>query len=293
MTLLSVYQAIIAPGFFASRPVQTALLIGSGAAVVSAAVGIFTILRGQSFAGHALSDISSAGGALAFLVGFAPLWGFLGIAAAAALALEAVGLRRTQERDMTTGIVFGAGLGVTALLLHFAVASRSSGGAAISVMFGSIFAIPGSLVAPALAVGLGAMALLAVMWRPLLLASVHRDLAAARGVPVALVGLLHLLILALAVTLSAMTIGAILSTALLIGPAAAAMRLTARPGCAVLLAMLFGLLSCWGGILLAYDSYGWTPGRPWPVSFFIVGLIALFYLLSGLRLPGAAQTRQA
>jgi len=282
MTFLN---SLIMPAFFANAPVQTALMIGGGAAIVSAAIGVFTIIRGQAFAGHALSDISSSGGALSFLLGFASLWGFLGVAALAALAMEAAGLRRTKERDLATGIVFGTGLGITALLLHFAVATQSSSGAAISVMFGSIFAIPRDLVLPSLAVGLGALLLLCAMWRPLLLASVHPDLAAARGVRVNLVGVLHLLVLALAVTLSAMTIGAILSTALLIGPAASAMRLTARPGRAVLLAATFGVVSCWGGVLLAYDSYGWTPGRPWPVSFFIVALVCMIYVLSGLRRP--------
>jgi zinc/manganese transport system permease protein len=288
---MTLFDAIIAPGFFTNAPVQTALIVGGGAAVVSAAIGVFTVIRGQSFAGHALSDVSSAGGSLAFLGGFAPLWGFLGIAVLATMALEAVGLRRARERDLATGVVFGAGLGLTALLLHFAIASRSSSGAAISVMFGSIFAIPSELILPSLAVAAGALVLLGAIWRPLLLASVHPDLAAARGVHVELVGFLHLLVLALAVTLSAMTIGAILSTALLIGPAAAAVRLTRSPGQAVLLAAVLGLLACWGGILLAYDSYGWTPGHPWPVSFFIVSLIFAIYLVSGLRRP--ARPREA
>jgi zinc/manganese transport system permease protein len=286
---MTLFDALVAPGFFTNGPVQTALIVGGGAAVVSAAVGVFTVIRGQSFAGHALADVSSAGGSLAFLGGFAPLWGFLGIAVLAAMALETVGLRRARERDLATGVVFGAGLGLTALLLHFAIATRSSSGAAISIMFGSIFAIPSGVVLPALTVGAGGLILLGAIWRPLLLASVHPDLAAARGVRVALVGLLHLLVLALAVTLSAMTIGAILSTALLIGPAAAAVRLTRSPGHAVLLAAGLGLVACWGGILLAYDSYGWTPGHPWPVSFFIVSLVFAIYLLSGLRLRASHQ----
>jgi zinc/manganese transport system permease protein len=77
-----------------------------------------------------------------------------------------------------------------------------------------------------------------------------------------------------------MTIGAILSTALLIGPAAAALRIANRPATAIALAIIFGLISCWGGILLAYDSYTWTPGHTWPVSFFIVAIIFMIYLLS-------------
>jgi len=269
--------------FLSSAPVQTALAVSAGAAVVSAMIGVFTIIRGQSFAGHALADISSAGGAGAYLVGVSPMLGFLGVAALGAGALEVLGVGRARERDLVTGIVLGAGLGVTALLLYLDVTTRSTSGAAVSVMFGSMFSIPPGVVAPALVIGAGAACAMAVIYRPLLLCSVAPELAAAAGLRSRLVGFLHLLVLALAVTLSAMTVGAILSTALLIGPAAAALRVTRRPGAAIAVAAGIGLASAWGGIWLAYDSYGWTPGRTWPVSFFIVSLIFAAYLLSGLR----------
>jgi zinc/manganese transport system permease protein len=280
--MISLLNAVFAPGFFTSGPVQTALLIGGGGAIVSGLVGVFTVIRGQTFAGHALADVSSTGGSASFLLGINPLLGFLGMAAFAAGVMELAGLRRVKERDLVTGIVLGAGLGLTALLLYFDVTTRSTTGAAVSVMFGSMFAIPASLVLPTLAVGLGAILIVAAIYRPLLLSSVDPGLAAVQGVPVRAVGLLHLLVLSLAVTLAAMTIGAILSTALLIGPAAAALRLARRPGLAILLAALIGLGATWGGILLAYDSYDWTPGHVWPVSFFIVTIIFVVYLLAGL-----------
>ncbi|MCB8880719.1 metal ABC transporter permease [Acidisoma cellulosilytica] len=292
---MSVLDLLFAPGFFASAPVQTALIIGSAAAIVSALIGVFTVLRGQSFAGHALSDISSAGGSVAFLLGISALWGFLGVAVLAAGALELAGLRRAKERDLVTGIVLGAGLGLTALLLHLDIGTRSSGGAAISVMFGSIFAIPASMVLSMLGVSAVAVLLIGLIYRPLLLTSLDPNLASAQGVRVHAVGLLHLLILSLAVTLSAMTIGAILSTALLIGPAAAAVQIARRPGRALILAVLFGLIATWGGVLLAYDSYAWTPGQAWPVSFFITSLAFLIYLGARLwkRLPIARRTAEA
>jgi zinc/manganese transport system permease protein len=279
---MSLLDALVAPGFFTSGPVLTAAIIGGGAAIVSGLVGVFTVLRGQSFAGHALADVSSAGGSVSFLLGINPLLGFLGVAVLAAGVMEVAGLRRARERDLVTGIVLGAGLGLTALFLYFDATTQSTTGAAISVMFGSMFAIPASLIPLTLAVGSGAVLVTGLIYRPLLLTSLDPDLAAVRGVPVRIIGLLHLLVLSLAVTLSAMTIGAILSTALLIGPAAAALRVARRPGHAILLAMLIGLGATWGGILLAYDSYDWTSGHSWPVSFFVVTLIFAAYLLSGL-----------
>jgi len=275
-------SAVFAPGFFASDPVRTAMLIGGGAAIVSAIAGVFTIIRGQSFAGHALADVSSAGGAASFLLGVNPMFGFLGMAVLAAGVMELIGINRARERDLVTGIVLGAGLGLTALLLYFDVTTHSTTGAAISVMFGSMFALPASLVAPALAVGAGVILVVIAIYRPLLLCSLDATLAEVQGINLRLIGLLHLTMLSLAVTLSAMTIGAILSTALLIGPAAAALRLVKRPGAAICLAALIGLGSVWGGILLAYDSYDWTPGHGWPVSFFIVTIIFAIYLLTGL-----------
>lgn len=279
--MASLLSLLVEPGFFTSEPVRTAVVIGAAAAVVSGVVGVFTVIRGQSFAGHALADISSAGGAASFLLGINPLLGFLVMGVIGAATMELARVDRASERDLVTGIVLGAGLGLSALLLYWDVTSMSTTGAAITVMFGSMFAIPAEIIPLALVVGIGALVTVAVLYRPLLLSSLNPDLAAVRGVPVRLVGLLHLIVVALAVALSAITVGAILSTALLIGPAAIALNLAKRPGLAVLLAAAIGVATTWGGILIAYDSYQWTGGHGWPVSFCIVTLIFLTYLVAG------------
>ena len=271
---------LLAAGFLTSAPVHTALLVGGGAAVISGVVGVFTVIRGQAFAGHALADVSSAGGSLAFLLGVNPILGFLGMAGAAAAGMEAVGVRRLRGRDLATGVVLGAGLALAALFLYLDSTTTSTTGAAITVMFGSMFAIPAATGRLAAVVGGAALAGVALMYRPLLLASVDADLAAAQGVRVGGAGLVYALVLALSVALSAVTVGAILSTALLIGPAATALRLSRRPGQAMLVAAAIGLAATWLGILLAYDSYVWTPGHGWPVSFFIVTLIMAAHLLA-------------
>ncbi len=276
----SIANVVFEPGFFTSQPVHTAMIIGGAAAIVSGVIGVFTVIRGHSFAGHALADVSSAGGSAAFLLGINPLIGFVVMAIIAACGIEAIGVRRARERSLATGIVLGAGLGLSALFLYFDVTSHSTTGAAITVMFGSMFAIPAAMVPLALVTGLSALLVTALLYRPLLLSSLDPDLAAVRGINLRLVGFLHLVVLALAVALSAMTIGAILSTALLIGPAAVALRLARRPGWAVLLSAIVGLVATWGGILLAYDSFYWTSAHGWPVSFFIVMIIFVTYVLA-------------
>jgi len=283
---------MIGAGFFANGPVQVALLIGGGAAVVSAVVGVFTVMRGQSFAGHALADISSAGGSASLLLGIPALAGFLAMAALGAGGMELIGARQIRERDLVTGIVLGAGLGLTALFLYLDISMTSASGAANTVMFGSMFAIAPSTVPLALGVGAVAVAVSAVLYRPLLLIAIDPDLAAIRGVNARLLGLVHLLVLAIAVALSAMTIGAILSTALLIGPAAAALRVATRPVWAIVLAVIIGLMATWGGIALAYDSFYWTPGHGWPVSFFVVLIVFVSYIAAG-PIGGALARRRA
>lgn len=274
--------AIFAPGFFSNSAVHTALIVGGVVAVVSAIVGTFTVMRGQSFAGHSLADIGTAGGSAAFLAGVPALYGFVAFNACAAGAMELIGIRRPRGRDVATGIVLGASLGLAALFLYEDSISTSTSSATVTVLFGSIFTLTSSV---AIVAGFSVLAvgLVAVLYRPLLLSTLSADLAAARGVPVRLVGIGYLLALAVAVSLSAITIGAILSTALLIGPAATALRLVSQTGLAMALAALIGVAAVWLGILLAYDSTSWTKGgEGWPVSFFIVAVVWAFYLLAQL-----------
>ena len=277
-------HSIIGPGFFSNQPVHVALAVGAVVALVSAVVGVFTVLRGQSFAGHSLADVATAGGAGAFLAGFGALFGFVAGAVAGAGAIEAIDVRRARGRDLAAGIVLSAALGLAALFLYLDATTAGTTGASQEILFGSIFTIDTATVAVGAAFGAGCLALTAALARPLQLTADSDDIAAARGVPVRAVGLLHMLTLALAVGLSSLAIGAILSTALLIGPAAIALRLTRRVGPAVAAACAVGIGSTWLGVLLSYDSYYWTAGhRGWPVSFFVVAVIFVGYLATSLR----------
>jgi len=282
---------IFEPGFFDSTTVQTAVLVGAVVALVAAAVGVFTVMRGQSFAGEALGDIGTTGGSGAFLIGVGPLWGFVAISVVAAAAMELIGIQRPRGRDLATGIVLGAALGLAALFFDLLATYHSNTGATVTILFGSIFVIASSTIPLAILLSAIVLVIVAVLYRPLLLSSMSAELAAARGIPVRAVGALYLLALALSVALAAITIGTILSTALLIGPAATALRLTRRPGTAILAAGLIGIGATWLGIVLAYDSYAWPPiHRGWPVSFFVVTIIFVLYLLAGV--PELWRTRK-
>src|SRR6201996_322063 len=255
---------LIEPGLLASSPVRVALLVGTVVAITSAVVGVFTVTRGQSFAGHSLADVATTGGSGAFLVGLNQFWGFLAFGVTAAVMLEVIGVQRRRGRDVATGVVLGAALGLAALFLYLGSQHSSTTGASFTVLFGSIFVIQSSTI-------------------PALVAS---GVVAVRGVPVRAVGVAYLVALAISVSLSSVAIGAVLSTALLIGPAATALRIAKGPVRAMAAAAAIGVAITWLGILLAYDSYYWPPhGHAWPGSFFIVALVVVAYLLTSLRRP--------
>jgi zinc/manganese transport system permease protein len=281
------------PGFFSSEPVHVAVVVGGIVAVVSSVVGVFTVTRGQSFAGHSLADVSTAGGSGAFLLGMNPLFGFVGGGVIGAGVMEMIGIRRVRGRDLATGIVLGASIGLAALFLYLGTTSSSTTGASQQILFGSIFSTDSSTIPVVVIFSIVCMLIIGFVARPLLLSSIDTDMAAAAGVSVRIVGLLYMLALALAVGLSALAIGAILSTALLVGPAAISLRLTKRIGWTLLTASLVGVANTLLGVLLAYDSFDWSSShQAWPVSFFIVILIFLEYLVTEIPAVRTAATRR-
>ncbi|HLJ99239.1 MAG TPA: metal ABC transporter permease, partial [Streptosporangiaceae bacterium] len=237
----------------------------------------------QSFAGHSLADIATTGGSGAFLIGVNQFWGYLVFGAVAAGIMEAIGVQRRRGRDVATGVVLGGALGLAALFLYLGAQHTSTTGASFTILFGSIMVITTSTVPALIASAVVALGTVLILARPLLLTSLSPEVARARGVPVRTIGAVFLIALAVSTALSAVIIGAVLSTALLIGPAATALRVTRAPVPAMLIASGIGVVSVWLGVLLAYDSYYWPPhGKSWPVSFFVVAVIVGGYLVTYL-----------
>src|SRR5277367_4039198 len=134
-----VLTAIFEPGFFSSPQVHVAIALGGVVAVVSAVTGVFTVMRGQSFGGHALGDVSAAGGSGALLIGLSPIAGFVGLGIVGAGVMDLIGVQRLRGRDLATGIVLGAAIGMSALFLYLDASSGATTGATQQILFGSIF----------------------------------------------------------------------------------------------------------------------------------------------------------
>ena len=273
---------IFEPGLWSNPAVRSGLGVGAVVAAISAFVGLFTVVRSQSFAGHALADVATAGGAGAGLAGVSTLAGFVVGSILGAGAIEAFGVQRVRQRDVATGVVLGGATGFSALFLYLITLHSSRTGSTQLILFGSLFSLPTS-TAPVVLLIAGAVALvLVVLGRTLLFVTVSPETARARGVAVARVGLIFTVMVAVTVGLSSIVVGSVLSTALLIGPPAAALRLGRRWSSTVLVAMALGVGAVVLGIVMSYDSFYWWPShRSLPVSSCVVTLVVLELLLTG------------
>lgn len=252
------------------------------AALLAAPVGYLLVLRAQAFAAEASMDICFAGATGAALVGVSPLGGMVVFALFSAVGLGALG-GRARGRGVEVGMVlsFAMGLGVLFLSLR-SRSSASHANAAVGILFWSLLSVQWADIVRMLVLEVVALMALLVMFRPLLYATVDPSSATARGVPVRALSVAFLAVLALAAASCTLVVGVLLATALLIAPAAAAARITHRPGTTILSAAGFGLFIAWGGLVVAFAG----PWRHPPAGFAFSALAALVYgvsLAAGLR----------
>jgi zinc/manganese transport system permease protein len=241
---------------------------GTAVAVIAGVTGFFAVLRGSTFAAHAIPNGAFAGAAGAALLGLNPFVGLAVFSAAGALGIA--GLSRRARSDVATALTFVMMLGVGALFVSWSTQYAQE---AYSLLFGEVFGISASEVLPIAVLGAVSVAVLVFMFRPLLLSSALPEVAEARGVPPRRMELVFLLVMALATSMTVPVVGALLMFSLMIGPAAAARSLTARPGLAITLSVVIALVTVWAAIAASYQSN-------WPLGFF-VGVIGAAFFLGG------------
>ncbi len=246
---------------------RNAFEAGTVIAIVAAIIGYFVVLRRSAFATHALGHTGFSGAAAAVLVGVSPEYGLLLFTMTAGTGMALLG-NRASNRDVEIGTVlaFALGLGLLFLSLYQGYATE-----AYSILFGEVLGISAAGVSFTLWAGLAALAAVAIIYRPLLFASLDEDVAEAKGLPMLFLGLAFMLLLAVTISMAVQIIGVLLIFALMVTPAAIAVRLTSRVGTAVVYAILISLTATWGGLFVGFYVNA-------PVSFFITGIIFAEYL---------------
>jgi zinc/manganese transport system permease protein len=251
---------------------RNAFLAGTSVALVAGLIGYFTLLRQLAFAGDALSHMTFAGALGAALFSLNPLIGLFGLTALIGAGIGTLG-ERARARDEVVGIAlaWALGLGVLVNSLYTTSAGGASSALGIKTLFGSILGVQAIQAYLVALIGVGVALVLLLIARPLLFASIDPDVAAARGVPTRLLGVGFLVLLAITVAEATQVTGALLIFALLILPAATALRLTSRPYLGMALSSLLALAITWVGLALTfYTSF--------PATFLISALSCLCYM---------------
>ena len=258
--------------------VQNSVWAGALLGVVGGLIGVFVMQRDMAFAVHGISELSFAGASAALLFGFDVVTGSIVGSILAAGIIGWLGAR-ARDRNSIIGVLmpFGLGLGILFLSLYNGRSANR-----FSLLTGQIVSVQSGQLGVLAVICLVALAALVLMWRPLRFDSLDPESAAARGVPTTAVSLGFMLLLCLVVAVAVHIIGALLVMALLVTPAAAAMRVATGPLSVPLLSALFGFVSAVGGILLAVAG-------TLPVSPYITTISFAIYLVC--RLVGARRGR--
>ena len=246
---------------------QHAYEAGTVVAIIAGIIGYFIVIRRSSFAAHALSHIGFSGGAFAVLIGISPIYGLLMFTSIGGLGIAALG-RKASSRDVQIGSVlaFMLGLGVLFLSLYTGYATE-----AYSILFGEILGVSYPAVLLTLISGAIILAVTAAVYRPLLFSSLDEDVAEAKGMPVLWIGVIFMLLVAAVTSFAVQVVGVLLIFALMVTPAATAQLLAKRPRQVIIFSVVIALLATWFGLFISFYT-------PYPVSFFICGIVFFFYL---------------
>ena len=246
--------------------VQNALLAALLLGIVSGAIAPLIVMRKMSFAAHSTGELALMGAAAALLFGFSVSWGALIGAVLAAVALTALGQR---EQDAIVAVILSFGMGLSVLFIYL-YPGRSS--AAFSLLTGQIVGVSSASLGILAVLAVLVVVTMALLWRPLLFATVDPVLAATSGVKVRVLALVFAALIGVVASQGVQIVGALLLIALLITPGAAAVKVTSNPVLAVVLSGIFSVVSAVGGLVASL-----APGLP--VSVFVTTLSFVIYLV--------------
>jgi zinc/manganese transport system permease protein len=250
-------------------------------AVIAGITGFFAVLRGETFAAHAIPNGAFAGAAGASLLGLNVIWGLAAFAIAGALGIGALGSK--ARHDVVTALALVLMLGLGALFVSISTEYAQQ---AYSLLFGEVYGVASNEVWPIAGLGLVAIVAIGIAFRRLMLTSAMPEVAQAHGISVRGTEMYFLVVMALVTSMTVPVVGALLMFSLMIGPAAAARSVTARPGVALALSVAIALATVWLSIALSYRTN-------WPLGFFVGIGGAAFYLIGlGARALGGGTRAQ-
>jgi zinc/manganese transport system permease protein len=268
--------------FFGHSFIRYGLLAGTFIALSCGLLGYFLVLRAQVFTSDALGHAAYTGALGALALGLDARAGLFGVTLLVAVGLATLGSRARAD-DVVIGSVFAwiLGLGVFFLTIYTTSGSTGNGAASVNYLFGSIFGLSASASTMAAVITGGVSLVLLIIARPLSFATLDDAVAAARGVPVRVLGTIFLVLVGITAAEAAPAVGALLLLGLMAAPAGAAQRLTIRPFVGLAISGAMAVVSLWLGLVLSYL----VPSMP--PSFAVIAMATAAYLVAA----AAAWTR--
>jgi zinc transport system permease protein len=227
------------------------LAFGAGIVIglLAPAVGFFLVQRRLSLIGDGIGHVAFAGVALGYLLDFPLVLTALVVSVLGALSIEGLRVRRRTAGDQALALVFYTGIAAGVVLVSAAGALNVN---LFQFLFGSILTVTRGDLAVIAGLGVGALALIGLLYRPLVAVVVDEEGARVAGLPVAPLNALTAALAAVTIALSMRVVGILLIAALMVLPVIAATRIAWSMRSTVLLAMGIGLASVLAGITIAY-----------------------------------------
>lgn len=247
-----------------------AWISGTMVAIICAFLGFFVVVRRSVFAAHALPQAGFAGGTGAVLWNFNPIYGLLTFSVLGAILIGY--LSKKERNDVITALILVAALGTGALFLG--LTDRYANGAYV-LLFGQIVGVSFKQAIETVVLGLICILVLGFLYRPLLLTSVSKEIAEARGISTSFFQMCFLLIVAIVSAITVPVVGALLCFSLLLAPTSASIYITSDPKKVILLSLVLSLVIMWISLIMAYLL-------GWPIGFFVSIIGAIFYVSARL-----------
>lgn len=246
-----------------------ALVAGVGVAIVAGPLGCFIVWRRMAYFGDTMAHSALLGVALSLLLGTNMTAGVFLVAALVAVALLLLQRRHALSADALLGILSHSTLAIGLVMLAFMSWVRID---LMGFLFGDILAVSKLDIAFVYGGGAAVLGVLAILWRPLLAATVSTELAEAEGLRPERARIAFMLLMAAVIAIAMKIVGILLITSLLIIPAAAARRFAATPEQMAVMAAIIGVVAVVSGL---YGSLSWdTPSGP----SIVVAALGLFLL---------------
>jgi len=252
-----------------------ALLGGLGVALVAGPLGCFVVWRRLAYFGDTLAHSALLGIALSFLISVPLNLGVVITCVLIALALVLLSRTRTLATDTLLGILAHSALAIGLVALSFMPDVRVD---LTGLLFGDLLAMTRQDLVWIYGGAAFVLTLLALLWRGLLMSTIHEELARVEGIPVERLRLALMLMFSLVIAVAMKIVGVLLITALLIIPAATARRLAHNPEHMTALAVVFGVVAVSGGLTLSW--YLDTPAGP---SVVVTAFLVFLMVYAGAR----------